>query len=148
MGVGIFCLFVFCDFFVCVVLSDQTSSEAVQGTTLLGLQVYELIFGVLGRCLWVLGVLGAGLGVASPRRIHMCIYTDEVPILTIILTCSYDVPTWRRHMNARAGSLTLSRAIYGRGLVSMQQCDVYNVVVSLQTLYMMYAYFIVFSSTF
>ena len=50
-------------------------------------------------------------------------------------------------MNARAGSLTLSRAIYGRGLVSMQQCDVYNVVVSLQTLYMMYAYIIVFSLT-
>ena len=32
-------------------------------------------------------------------------------------------------MNARAGSLTLSRAIYWRGLVSMQQYDVYNVVV-------------------
>ena len=51
-------------------------------------------------------------------------------------------------MNARAGSFTLSRAIYGRGLVSMQQCNVYNVVVFLQTLYMMYAYGIVFSSTF
>jgi len=44
-------------------------------------------------------------------------------------------------MNARAGSFTLSRAIYGRGLVSMQQCNVYNVVVFLQTV-------IVFSSTF
>ena len=33
-----FGLFVFCDF-LCVVFSDQTSSEAVQGTTLLGMQV-------------------------------------------------------------------------------------------------------------
>ena len=32
-------------------------------------------------------------------------------------------------MNARAGSFTLSRPIYGRRLVSMQQCNVYNVVV-------------------
>ena len=74
-NVCIFCLFVFCDFFVCVVCSDQTSSEAVQGTTLLGMQVYELIFGVLGRCLWALGVLGAGLGLRA-QDVYICVYTQ------------------------------------------------------------------------
>ena len=76
LGVDIFCLFVVCDlFFVCIVFSDQTSSEAVQGTTLLGMQVFGLIFGVLGRCLWALGVLGAGLGLRA-QGVYICVYTQ------------------------------------------------------------------------